>query len=324
MARKKNSTDPLLVVSGGQTVLRLRFLKHLIETKRSEGVTIEQVDGEDHSALRDALEGNPFLATKTLAIVRNPEKIPLEMLEAHLATEADTTLLLHIEGEPDGRTKFGKFVKKELGKLHKAFPKPTEWKAPEVAAAFVLDEVKRHGLTIGPGLAPALVSHVGSDLGMLVFEIDKMAMLAAARGVTVLGTPEVKGAMAPLAEASVSPLVEALSSRNRKNLSRALVRLGRTSKTDPTMRICGLLRKTVTRWVQAVYLDALPPVAAAEELGLNKWYFETKILPPAKRWGKKGTVKLAQGIARAERAVLQGALNPWLLLSTYLLEACDR
>jgi len=323
MAKKASKFPPLLILSGSQTILRLRFIKHMTATQEADGWSVEQVDGADPMAVRDVLDGAGMLvASKTLAVVRNPHKVSLEILDKQcLVQDYDTTLLLHIEGEPDGRTKFGKWVKAHK-KVHKGFPKPTEWDAPKVAAVFVVDEVKAYGMTIRPSLADALIGRVGSDLGMLSFEVEKMSLLATANGTKIIEAAEVKGAMAPIAGASVSPIVDALAARNRKRLARALTRFRKRSGADPTMRICGLLRKMVLRWLEAVYLDALPPAAAAKELGMNPWYFKNKILPAAKRWGKAGTVKVARGIATSERAVLNGAISPWTLLTATLLDAC--
>jgi hypothetical protein len=149
-----------------------------------------------------------------------------------------------------------------------------------------------------------------------------MSLLADARGTAVLDKDVVKGAMASIEEASVGPIIEALAVRSRKRLSRALVRVRKTSRYDPTMRVCRFLGSSVLRWLQAAHLDALPPKAAASELGLNPWYFENKILPPARRWGKAGTIQLASDLAASERAVLNGAVNPWVVLTTRLLAAC--
>jgi len=322
VSRKKDEFPSLLVVSGGQTLLRLRFLHELIATQRSEGWAILKVNGTDPLAVRDALGGDLFVARKTLAVVTEPTKIDLDLLQLHATdTNTDTTLLLHIEGAPDGRTKFGKFVKK-LDGSHKAFPLPTEWKAPDVAVEFVVAEVKLHGYTIRPALARALVNRVGSDLGLLRFEIQKMVLLAHANGSEIVDKAEVKGGMAPIAEASVGPMIEALAARDQKRLAQALHRVRKTSKYDPTMRICRFLGSTVIKWMQATHLENMPPKAAAMELGLNPWYFENKILPPATRWGKKGTVQLVTDLAASERAVLSGAQSPWTVLSARLLAAC--
>jgi len=321
---KAETFPPVLVVSGGQVVLRRRFLQQVIRAQQEAGWSVVQVDGSDPASVRDALQGGGlFDEGNTLAVVEKPHKMNLELLELHHESKGgDVTLLLNIEGEPDGRTKFGKLVKKKMVGVHKGFPKPTEWKAPEVAVEFVLAEAKAHDKTIRPALAHALVQRVGTDIGMLAFEIQKMSLLADSFGSCVIEQREVKGGMAAIAEASVGPIIEALATRNRKRLSKALARLRKTSKADPTMRICRFLGSSVLKWVQAAHLDALPPKAAAQELGINAWYFENKILPPAKRWGKAGTVSLAADLAASERAVLNGAINPWMVLTTRLMAAC--
>ena len=191
-----------------------------------------------------------------------------------------------------------------------------------MAAGFLIEEAKLHGMSISPALAHALVSRVGADLGMLTFEVEKMALLAAAAGVTEIGTDQIKGGMAPIAEASVAPIAEALATRNVKELSKALARVRKTTAADPTIRISRFLGSSVQRWVQAVHLENLPPAAAAAELKMNPWYFQNKILPAARRWGKEGTVRLATDLAASERALLNGAISPWTVLTARLLAAC--
>jgi|SaaInlLV_10m_DNA_2_1039722.scaffolds.fasta_scaffold05902_4 DNA polymerase III delta subunit len=322
MAKKPDKFPSLLVVSGSEVLLRRRFLKHIKATQLAAGWGVEDVDGSDSMAVRDVLDGGMFVVGNVLGVVHTPQKMDLDLLaKHHAAKDYEVTLLLHIEGEPDGRTKFGKFVKK-LGNVHKGFPKASEWDAPKVAAKFIHSEVKDQGMTIRPALASALVSRVGSDLGMLAFEVQKMVLLAQTAGVTAIEAEQVKGAMAPIAEAAVAPIMDALATRNRKRLSKALAQIRRTSRGDPTMRICRFLGSSVTRWVQAAHLDNLPPRAAAGELGINPWFFENKVLPPARLWGKAGTVRLAADLAASERAVLNGAVSPWTVLTARLLAAC--
>lgn len=99
-------------------------------------------------------------------------------------------------------------------------------------------------------------------------------------------------------------------------------RLRQTAGSDATMRVARFLGTEVLKWMQAAHLEALPPKAAATELGLHPWYFQDKILPPAKRWGKEGTVRLVADLAATERAVLNGAVNPWMVLTSRLVSAC--
>lgn len=324
MKKSSDKFPPLMVVSGGQDLLRRRFVKQVISTQKTAGWAILEVDGLVPGDVSEALAGDMFSPTQTLAVVTNPEKVDLDLLEAHHASkDYITTLFLVVEGEPDGRTKFGKAVK-GWSEVHKSFPLPTEWKAAEVAAKFVQEEVQRYGQQIADGLATALVQRSGTDLGVLAFEVEKIAILAKLAGTKVIEPKHVAQGHAPIAEASVLPVVDALAAKQAKKLARYLAEVRRTSKDDQTMRVSRLIASSATKWMQASYLDALPPKAAAEELGVHPWYFENKVLPAARRWGKGGTVKLITDLAAAERAVLSGAVDPWLVLTSRLLSACQR
>lgn len=323
MAKKKQAVPPVLIISGGQELLRRRFLRKMTTTKEKEGYRLDRIDGSDRVALGDVLGGGFLVSEKVLAVVDNPGKADLALLQEH-AKEKDpqTVLLLYLTGDPDGRTKFGKWANKEMDDNHKRFPLPKTWDAPKVAAQFVVKEALSHGMMMPDDLSRALVQRVGSDLGMLVFEVQKICLLGSAAQVKTLGAEQIKGAMAPIAEASVFPISDALAIRNKTRLVKALMRVRATSKYDPTMQVSRFLGASVHLWIRAVYLDSLPPRAAAEELGLNAWYFETKVLPSAKRWGKVGTVRLASALAASERAVLSGAVSPWNVLSARLLALC--
>lgn len=310
-----------LAVSGGQGFLRRRFLRNVVSTKKASGWSVVEVEGGNPYALREAMEGDPFGSSKTLVVVSQPEKVELGVLEGHAASgDTSVVLFLHVEGEPDGRTRFAKYLK-ELGANHKSFPEPKSWEASKVAVEFIQEEVKRLGSpALEPSLAEAWVQRVGSDLGVLFFEVEKAVLLS--EGVAL--TPDhIKGAMAPVAEASLIPVSDALGVKNVSRLVRSLDFLRQTSKTDPTMRVCRFLEPLVYKWLQAVHLDALPPAAAAQELGVNPWYFENKVLPMARRWGKQGTVRLVSDLAAGERAVLNGLVDPWVVLSARLVASCQ-
>ena len=146
MAKKLDKFPPLTIVSGSQTLLRRRFLASVVEAQRAAGWKIIEVDATEPGAVQEALDGDSFNPVPILAVVSSPEKIPLEMLERHHgSTDYLTTLLLHIEGEPDGRSKFGKAVKGVWSSIHKNFPEPSDWHAPKVAGEFVQAEARRLG-----------------------------------------------------------------------------------------------------------------------------------------------------------------------------------
>ena len=54
MAKKKAEFPPVLVVSGSQELLRLRFLRGMKATQAAAGWDVEDVDGRNASAIADA------------------------------------------------------------------------------------------------------------------------------------------------------------------------------------------------------------------------------------------------------------------------------
>jgi DNA polymerase III delta subunit len=319
---KKNQTPPVLMVSGTAGFLRRRFLWNVITKRRTEGWRVEFLDGEDHAGILRALDGNPFLSEQILAVVEQPEKAPLALIERHMQVkDPSTVLFLHVDGDLDGRTKFSKLAK-ALGTFHVSFADPPSYKAVEVAERFVQEEVERLGLMMDTGLVSALVAKVGSDLGFLRFEVLKIALSAEASGVTTVTPETVRGTMAQILGADVLPITDALVARNTSKLYRLLQQVRKTSKDDPTMRICGFLTAHLQRWMQAAHLEGLSVKEAAQQIGQNPWAFEKSTLPGARVWGRKGTIWLLRTISDAERAVLSGALNPWYVLVSGLLRAC--
>lgn len=318
------SWPPVLFVSGSEDFLRRRFIDELLEQLRTEGRVVDYADGKVKGSVESILDGGTFMTVETVIVISNPEKLDLALLEEHHKAKDSTYILLcHIEGNPDGRTAFGKLVK-AMEKQHKAFPSPPSWKADEVAVDFCLDESKRYGKTMEKRGAQALVSAAGSDLGVLHFEVLKAATLASAKGASVIDTSHIKGSFASLTEADVLPVLRALEERDMKRTLRMLERVKTTSRSDPTIKVCRILGATIHKWLAAANLDGLgvSPKEAASQLGMkNAWYYETKILPAAQAWKEPGLIRLSQALAASERAVLAGHVDPWVELLTRVARA---
>lgn len=317
------SHPPVLIVHGEHAFLRRRFVRNLLEEQAKDGWRIEILDAaKSKFAVGDALDGAEMFGGRVLLVVENPEKGDLDLYLKHNTLKSpDIVLLLHMDSDPKGNTRFGKFVETNK-KQAKGFPLPSQWDMAEAASKFAVAESIRLGRPMEPRLATELVSRVGSDLGILSFELQKMALLAQAEGVPAIGPQQVKGAMAELAEADLGPIVDALASRNRKSLAQTLSRVYRTSKDDPTIRVCRFLAPTVTKWLQAASLLDRKPEDAATELGMNLWFYKNKVLPPAYKWGRSGVIRLVHALAESERGVLDGQLEPWTAMMVKLLMLC--
>ena len=316
--------ESLLLVSGAQAILRLRLVHQLIQANESAGVRIEHVDGAHDGAIGQAMAGSMFFGGNSLAVVSNPHKGDLDLYREHRkAKNPSAVLLLHYEGDPKGNTKFGKFAKELGSKAHQQFAAPNKWKAADEAAEFVVREAKeQHGKKITGRLARALVQRAGSNFGVLVFELRKMALLATAAGSDSIEAEHVKQGMAELVEVDIGLLLDAFRTRNKRALTNILHRIRLRAPKDPTMMVCRLVGSEATKWLQAASLKHMPPKAAADELGINAWYFEKKILPVAKLWGLPDVIHLISVLAAGERGVLDGHDSPWIGLCCGLLSAC--
>ena len=312
----------LLVVSGKEGFLRRRFLAEFLEERRSDGVSIEIIDGEPPRSVEQALDGGMFFSQR-MAVVENPEKGNLDTYKAHAEVkDPQTILLLHVEGQPDGRTKFGKWVKSLSKKVHQNFPLPDKFKEEEAAITFLEEEVRRCGKSFGhPELSRALVSRCGYDFGFLALEVKKMVAIVDHHGTNIITSEILKGVLGSLTQSHVGPVIDALTKRDKAKLMKALSLIP-TKPRDPSMLISGALQKTVLRWFQVLNLDALPTQEMARILKANHWFIKNKVLPVAKHWGMRDILRLIEVLANAERSVLSGHINPWRGFCANLILAC--
>jgi len=318
----------VVAITGSQDLLRRRALRTTVMTQEKGGWRIDQVDGSNTGALRNATSagGGFFESNRVLVIVSNPEKANLDVLEQHL-TEGDPecVLLLYYTKDPKETSKFGKFLTK-LGKAHRHYPAPAKaWQAEELAVKFCVEEAQRNGKTLETNHAGVIVERAGTDLGVLSFEILKMSMLAEAEGSTVLTAQIIGGGLAPLIEASLKPLTDALAAKNKIKLCKILGRIRKTTKGDPTIQVCRWLGKSALDWLMAINLrdKGVSAEEAAEQLSLNVYFYKNQILPKVRTWTLFEATQLVKALADSERAVLNGHVNPWVCMTARLLRVCD-
>lgn len=329
MAASKKTTDAVpsvFAVTGGQELLRRRFLQGVIKSWIADGWKLDKADGAVPGELQEVLSQGGSIFDydehKTLILVSNPTKADLDTLKEHAKIPGqDIILLLDSPGEPDGRTKYGQFIK-TLGKTaHSNHPKPALWDEVEVAVQFCIAEAKSHGKTLDPSLSAGLVRKIGTDLGFLAFEIQKMVMLANEDKSDVLTADHVKGGMAPMAGAIMTPLMDALTVRSKPAIFRSLAQIRKASKDDPTIRITSFMWSTVSKWLAISDLveQGVGADDGAARLKLNPWYYRNKLLPQVQNWPRLDVIKLVKVLAGAERALLNGGVNPWVVLTVGLL-----
>lgn len=322
------SPPTLFAISGSQGLLQRRAVQEAIGHQKKAGWRIDYVDGSNKSDLRAALSqgGLMFEENQILVVVSKPEKADLDILQEQLDDgEEGIVLLLDYQDDPKGNTKFGKWLKKLPPKLHRNFPAAPDskpWEAEAQAVEFCVVEAKRLGKKLSEAMSRAIVKRCGSDFGVLSFELMKMCILADLDGVRELGSPQIKPVMAPMMEASLMPIMEALSIKQPVGVARALDRVKKTHKGDPTMAVCGMVGRTALRWLGAIELRDRDPNEAADMLRENPWFYRNKLLPQVQGWKREEVIRLLKVIGESQRAVLSGHVAPWTGLTARLLALC--
>lgn len=307
---------PVLVVAGSDDFQRRRLVRQITSKRALDGWDVRPVDAGIENEVESVLASLALFSANTLLVVTRPEKLDAEVLKSQL-DDPDPTLVMLLVSETDKLAAPLDAVPKSL---IKTFSLPAFYKLGEHASAFAVQEAKSHGKELTPSLAAALVKKVGTDLGVLAFEVQKAALYA---GPELKLTPEhLRATVAALLESDGSAIADALAAQNRKALIFEMDRFRSAKGTDPTIELCGrVLSPTVLRWLQAAHLHAsgLSPAAAAGSVGANPWFWERKVLPAALRWKVSGCASLVRIIASAQDGVFRGSISPWGLLQSSLL-----
>jgi DNA polymerase III delta subunit len=325
---KPGKSPAVTAITGEEHVLRRREITRVISHLKGKGWVVEAADGLVPGSLDDALTPDPFAAkgevSSIVVLVSNPEKLHIDVLNGYVEDPpADVALVLDYDGTPKGNTKFGKFCE-ALGKNHRSFEKPKPYLAAERSRDFLVAEVTARGLTLNPKLADAIVTSCGTDLGVLTFEALKLCTLAEAEGAKEVTIEHAKGATARLAAGRIDSIKDALLTRNRISVARALTRVKESHGKDMTMPVTRFLQKDVLTWVAVADMTSrnVSPDDIAVELSLHPWFLKNKIVPGLRAWTLPDLVRIPAALAAGERAVLSGALRPWTVFSAALLELC--
>lgn len=323
---------PNALMMSGDNVL---FLGRELDKIRSQliplGYSYQEFDmavPEDHSRLRDTLHVTDVFfsdAGKTLAIVTNPTKGPLELFQSHVRdTSSECVIVFLHHGRIDKRSKFYKAMSANIpSKYQTEIMLPPPYKAGEFALEFLKGEIRNAGLKADDTILAALVKRAGTDLGVLVFETKKLSWLAGYKGVDEITAEDFKSVTSSLNSVDVDDLISALLSLSKKKVARSLYRIRESFPGDPTMMVCGKMTYVLFRWVKAIasHGRGVDPEVAAKNFNTHPWFWKNTVLPQATRLGESRIKGLVDAVAQAQTATLIGAVNPWGVLEAKVL-AC--
>jgi DNA polymerase-3 subunit delta len=181
-ALKRGDPDPVYYLHGEEDVLKHEAVRALLDRAVEPGSRDFNVDQRaaadlDAEALHALLNTPPMLAERRAVVLRGVEQLrkkskPRDALLAYLESPSPATLLVLVQGDAEAP---------EPDLTRHATTVSIERLPPERAVRWVTHAAGERGLTIEPAAAELLVVAVGSDLGALRQELDKLAVLVQGR-----------------------------------------------------------------------------------------------------------------------------------------------
>jgi DNA polymerase III delta subunit len=322
---------PVVVLSGAVEFLRIRELKKAISAADKKGREVQYIAGPDRDSLSGVLSSSGmFFKGTNLVVIEDPEKVDPELVKDHHDRGDNTTsIVLHHVGGIKAKSPLGKLVKSLPPKVVADFVASKPWEADEQAIQFLAREAKSKKLKLDLRLAAGMVQNIGTDYGILSFEIDKIARLISARGdQPEIKADHVKAVIAGFSELGAMPVVNALGRKDLRGVSRALSNMKRTHAghaSGATLKACALLGHNVATWLHVASLLAQGANTdeISERIKLHPFVVRKNILPVARGWSEGSLVSLLNSIALVERSVKAGHANPWVQLECAIFRSLE-
>lgn len=321
---------PVVILSGNHDFLRRRELKEAIRVAEVMGRSLEYAQGTDRDELsRIVSSTGVFFQEEVLVIIENPEKIDADLvINHHESGDTSTVFVLHQPGAIPPKSTLGKIAKALPDRFVAKFEKPKPWDMVDHAATFCVAEARKHKVKLSDPLARAIVQNAGQDLGVLSFEVQKLAFFLQAQDETDITIEHVKVTIASFSELGPKPVIEALEKKDLSATSRALVNMRRTHAGNlggAALLACAWVGKSAASWLHIAALNdegySLGEISARS--GIHEFIVRKTLLPVARRWGQGRLTSLIKSIARVERSVRSGQLHPWVQLECALFRSLE-
>jgi len=321
---------PVVVLSGSHDYLRQREVREAITVADLSGRSVEYVKGTDRDEISRTISSTGvFFQEEALMVVTEPDEIDAEMvLRHHESGDNSTVLLLVQKGPVKPKTNLSIVCKQLPDRFVAKFEKPKPWEEAEHAARFCVNEARQLKIRLDEPLAMALVQNSSMDLGVLAFEVRKLAYLLGSHGETEVTAQHIKQTIASFSELGPKPVVEGLEKRDVARTSRALANMRRTHAGHlggTTMLACAWIGRSAASWlhVSALHEEGYKPDEISSRTGLHEFLLRKTFLPVARRWGKGRLTSLLKSIAGVERSVKSGHINPWVELECAIFRSLE-
>lgn len=316
---------PLTILSGENEFLRMRFFNRAVSTvQKMRSVT--RISGDDTEMVAEALSVTPsFVVDPSFVVIEDAKKLASTdlLISHHKQGENDTAVLVAFKGSVPTTEPFKKLLAAISDEVHFSFGKSKPWEAEKDAKEFCQTEAKHHGCRISRDVLTPLVKVVGTDYGILSYEVLKLAMYVKSQGRKEITRKDAGKTVTAIFEHRIESLINALKERNGKSALRFLEYI-RDTVRDPTILVCGGVGKALMSWIRAKHLmeQGYSIEEAAQRFGMHPYPFEKNFIPITKVWSLDRLLDFLREIAAVQRGAKTGALNPWAQLNALVHQVC--
>ncbi|MCR5294230.1 MAG: DNA polymerase III subunit delta [Lachnospiraceae bacterium] len=303
---KNGSFARVYLLTGPEGYLRRFYAKKLADAICPERDTMNRAvlsgDKADENEIISLCDTLPFLAERRLVLVRDSGffKSAANRLPDYVKKLPEETVLIFSESECDKRNRLYKAVK-AAGYIAE-FPVQTEatllsWSAKILSNA---------GLRISRSDLSYLIARVGTDMGLLSLELDKLACFC--RGQEAVRREDIEAVCVEQLDDNIFKMLEAVTRRDRREA--LAIYADMLSRREPPMRIIVLLARQYSQLLMLRELiDAgVPASEFVSRTGMNP--YAVRKLGAAVRRYKASQLKkaLAECVAMQE-AITGGNLS---------------
>ena len=307
-ALKRGDPDPVYYLHGEEDVLKHEAVRALVDRAVDAGARDFNLDQRtasdlDAEALHALLNTPPMLAERRAVVLRGVEQLrkkskPRDALLTYLEHPSPTTLLVLVQGDDEAP---------DADLTRRATTVCIERLPPERAVRWVAHAAGERALTIAPEAADLLVGALGSDLGALRQELDKLAVLVQGRPV---GAEDVSALVGVSHGETLQDLVDATLAREPARATRLVERVLAQSGMTGVRIVTALGTALVGAALSRAELDRHTPRArladalfrhllAARPFGLRGYKIE------AGQWAEWGERWRASELRNALRLALE-------------------
>ncbi len=321
-ALSRGEISPLYYFHGDEPYLMERAVKRLTDLVvppdfRDFNLDVfygNECKGDEIASVTQTL---PMFADRRMVIVKRAGDLSaaaLEILAACVADPPPTTCLVFVGEKIDQRKKFFQELKKK-GEL-------VECKRPyeNQLGAFIREEAKVLGKRIEPAAAEMLVYLVGSNLGELNTQLEKVALYVGQR--EAITVDEVRGIVSDTKVESVFDLANAMGERDPAKALRSLATILRDGEA-PLMLLAMIARHFRQLWrVRDLMAQKVAQQDISRLSGINP-YFLKGVMAQARNFGTDELKRVFESLYAADLELKGGgSRRPVLIMERLVMDVC--